>query len=182
MSLMTHLKYRKFRNFRQLFVKDDSGATAVEFALIGPPFIALIVFLLLGAHILWMAHSLDAGVRLVSRQIKTGQAQAANMTLLQFRNDVCDFVVIARNDCRQLLIVDVRRFGAPDQINFNPPRQNGAISQNAADFQPGGSNDYVIVKVYFVVDYLTSVAGLLGGNANFDITLSATAAFRNEPF
>ncbi|MCV6546281.1 MAG: pilus assembly protein [Cohaesibacter sp.] len=175
-------RFHGFARLRALFLRDDSGATAVEFALIGAPFFAMLSFMLLGGHILWMAQSMDTAVKSISRQIRTGQAQTANMTMATFRNEICNQVATSPASCRQNLIIDVKRFDAPENINFNPPKKNDILDQSASTFQPGGREDYVIVKVYYVVDYLTNLASLLGSTTNLDIPLSATAAFRNEPF
>lgn len=167
---------------RRFFVKDEEGATAVEFAMIGAPFFALIGFMLLGGHILWISQSMDTSVQSVSRQIRTGQAQAAAMGMAQFRNAVCSSIAMAEADCRANLIVDVRRFDSPENINFNPPRNNGSIDQQAGAFQIGDREDYVIVKVYLAVEYFSQLASLFGTGHDLDFHLSATAAFRNEPF
>lgn len=164
------------------FTKDENGATAVEFAFIGAPFFALLAFMLLGGHILWLSQSMDTSVQLISRQIRTGQAQAAGMSMTQFRSAVCKHVVTSMNDCTSNLIVDVRRFDGPEDIDFNPPQKNGSISQEGGKFEIGNREDYVIVKVYLAVDYLTSLARILGSKSDLNLHLSATAAFRNEPF
>lgn len=167
---------------RRFFVKDEKGTTAVEFALIGAPFFALLGFMLLGGHILWLSHSMDTSMQMVSRQIRTGQAQAAGMTMTQFRNTICATVATSQADCRTKLVIDVKRFDGPEDIDFNPPKKNGNVDQEAGVFQMGEGEDFVIAKVYFPVDYLTVLASLVGSTKNLDFQLSATAAFRNEPF
>ncbi|HAT86030.1 TadE/TadG family type IV pilus assembly protein [Cohaesibacter gelatinilyticus] len=176
------LRISQLAKLRHRFVKDEKGATAVEFAMIGAPFFALIGLMLLGGHVLWISQSMDTSIQSVSRQIRTGQAQTAGMGLAQFRNAVCSNVAMSENDCRANLIVDVRRFDAPEDINFNPPRKNGSIDQEGGAFQIGDREDYVIVKVYLAVEYFSQLANLFGTGHDLDFHLSATAAFRNEPF
>lgn len=177
-----HQNRVKIISYRHLFVKDERGATAVEFALIGPPFFALIGFMLLGGHMLWLSHSMDTSIQLVSRQIRTGQAQAAGMTISQFRNAICSHVTISQDQCRSKLIVDVKQFDGPEDIDFSPPEKNGGVDQEAGVFQMGEREDYVIAKIYLPIEYLTKLARLVDGNTDLDVHLSSTAAFRNEPF
>ncbi len=177
---MTRLS--QLARLRRFFVKDEKGTTAVEFALIGAPFFATLGFMLLGGHILWLSQSMDTSIQMVSRQIRTGQAQESAMTMAQFRNAICASVATSPSACRSKLIIDVRRFDGPEDIDFTPPRENGSIDQQAGVFQMGDGEDFVIAKVYYPIDYLTALASLLGSNKSFDFQLSATAAFRNEPF
>lgn len=176
------MRVPQLARLRRFFAKDETGATAVEFALVAAPFFAVLGFMLLGGHILWISQSMDTSVQVISRQIRTGQAQTAGMSMDQFRSAVCEHIVMPTIECRSNLIVDVRNFDGPGSISFTPPKKNGSIDQDAGAFNIGGREDYVIVKVYLAIDYLTKLADLLGSSDNLDVHLSATAAFRNEPF
>lgn len=72
------------------FRDDARGATAVEFGLISAPFFLLMMGIMtVGLHYLTL-HSLEHAVVEASRQIRTGQAQKANLTADDFRKMVCD--------------------------------------------------------------------------------------------
>lgn len=176
------MRVPQLARLRRFFAQDEKGATAVEFAMVAAPFFAVLGFMLLGGHILWISQSMDTSVQVISRQIRTGQAQTAGMNMDQFRSAVCEHIVMPTNECRNNLIVDVRNFDGPEDINFTPPMKNGAMDQKAGAFQMGNREDYVIVKVYLGIDYLTKLANILGSSDDLDVHLSATAAFRNEPF
>ena len=79
-----------------VFIKDSKGATAVEFALIATPFLAIIAALI-QVFLLFFAQSLlENAVRASARQILTGQAQTQDASLTQaaaqaaFHQTVCN--------------------------------------------------------------------------------------------
>src|ERR1700758_2560919 len=76
------------RPFNRL-AASESGATAVEFALVAAPFLALLVALLQTAMVFFAARMLDEITEEASRYVMTGQAQTANMSASQFRTHVC---------------------------------------------------------------------------------------------
>ena len=76
------------------FLADRNGATAVEFALIGPAFIALLLAIIQTFLVFFAQQLLEQVVNQSSRAILTGQAQAASMTQAQFATAVCSNVVI----------------------------------------------------------------------------------------
>ena len=65
------------------------GATAVEFALVAAPFLALLVAIFETALVFFAGRVLDEVTEEASRYILTGQAQKSNMTQSQFLNYVC---------------------------------------------------------------------------------------------
>lgn len=62
------------------FLVERRGAVAVEFALIGPIFIALLGAILETALSFWAGHVLESALGDASRQLYTGQFQGANKT------------------------------------------------------------------------------------------------------
>ncbi|MCT4655802.1 MAG: pilus assembly protein [Cohaesibacter sp.] len=168
--------------FSRFLKKDEEGAAAVEFALVFTPFIAFLLLIMTLFHMLWVSHSMETSMRMVSRQIKTGQAQAAGMSRTEFRNAICENVALSEAICRRDLIVDVERYEAFEDINFDPPMRDGNLDPGVADFDPGVGSSIIIVKTYLPMDDMSPVHRLLGGTGTLMLPLSATAAFRNEPF
>src|SRR6516165_10871442 len=101
------------------FCADRSGATAVEFALIGAPFIALLVALIQTFLVFFAQQLLEQVVIQASRTILTGQAQAQSLSQSQFASVVCSNVTILFN-CSNLMI-DVQVAGAWSSANAGPP-------------------------------------------------------------
>src|SRR5262245_34610674 len=73
----------------QLFVDGADGASAVEFALIAAPFLALLFAILETALIFFSGQVLEAAVQDSARLIFTGQAQNAGYSQQQFKDQVC---------------------------------------------------------------------------------------------
>src|SRR5215469_14183766 len=82
------------------FIKDRKGATAVEFALIAVPFLALVVALIQTFLFFFAQAQLESAVRASARQIMTGQVQSQGAGLTQavdqaaFQQTVCNKAVI----------------------------------------------------------------------------------------
>lgn len=89
------------------FRGDARGTTAVEFGLVATPFFLLMMGIMTVGMQYLTLHSLEHAVTEASRQIRTGQAQKAGMTLDDFRKIVCDaagpFIT-----CDSRLVVHIR--------------------------------------------------------------------------
>jgi Flp pilus assembly protein TadG len=173
------------------FARADRGAAAVEFAIIAVPFIALLLAILQTAIVLFAAQALESATETAARQIMTGQAQSANLTVSQFRNLICPTTSGGTSnttlpkliDCSKL-IIDVRvanNFSSADTSKtvFTTPSQ--------AQFNPGGPSTINVVRVMY---QLPSYLSILGGTSNiFGVSggttknvILATAVFQTEPY
>ncbi len=165
------------------FASADGGATAVEFALISIPFLALL-FALFELGAMFMASTaIDAAVEQASRQIRTGQLQAgASNSAAGFKTLVCNSVSwISSTDCQANMSLDVRTFSSFSAISATTPVTNGAIDQSQIGFASGGSCDIVVVRAFYPWTLLTPALepGLPNLGAGQRL-LTATVAFRNE--
>ncbi len=83
-SLLAKLKgaFRRGVSFRRVrrFARAEDGATAVEFALVATPFVALLIAILETALVFFAQQVLQTAATQSARLIMTGQAQTANMT------------------------------------------------------------------------------------------------------
>ncbi|NBC36944.1 pilus assembly protein [Novosphingobium sp. FSY-8] len=75
--------------FGRKLIADDSGAIAMEFGLIGPMMIALVLGILNIALIFLAQQGLQSTVEEAGRIVMTGQAQNASMTQAQFKTAAC---------------------------------------------------------------------------------------------
>jgi Flp pilus assembly protein TadG len=163
------------------FARADKGVAAVEFAIIAVPFIALLLAILQTGIVLFAAQALESATETAARQIMTGQAQSANLTVSQFRNLICPLPKLI--DCSKL-IIDVRvasNFSSADTSKtiFTTPSQ--------AQFNPGGPSTINVVRVMY---QLPTYLSILGGTSNiFGVpsgstknVILATAVFQTEPY
>jgi len=168
----------------------NSGSVAIEFALIAPVFFLLLFAMLETALALFASMTLENGMKVVSRLIRTGQVQAQNMTQQQFRTALCNQIDFVLSCDPARLFVDVRAFGNFANSTFQPPIDaNGNLNPNLNSYQVGGSsqnsgqNSIILVRVFYTWPLYTPLLGQFYANMqNNTRLLSASAAFRNEPF
>jgi Flp pilus assembly protein TadG len=162
--------------------KSKSGASALEFALVAPPFFLLLFATFDIALMFFAATTLENGIIGAARLIRTGQVQAMNMTQQQFRTLICNDISMLLS-CDSRLGIDVRRYNGFGNVQWNAALDNNGNLVGNMQFQPGGPEDVIVVRAFYVWPVLTPGAGsafsnMAGGNR----LLEASIAFRNEPF
>ncbi len=161
------------------FVRRQDGVAAIEFAMVGPPFIALLLAIFETGIAFFAQQVLQTAAIEASRTIMTGQVQTAGMTAQAFQQSVCD-AAGSLFTCKKIM-VNVQTqpsFGA----TLPSPISNGK-AVTGTNFKPGVAGDIVIVQIYYEWPIVTgplnfTLANLADGN---DL-LIATTAFRNEHY
>jgi Flp pilus assembly protein TadG len=157
----------------------ERGATAVEFALIAVPFLALLTAMVETALVFFAGQVLQASTSEAGRLIMTGQAQA--MTSSQFQQAVCDRSSGLFN-CAQLS-VNVQTFGTFTSAAGTNPIVGGKLNTSGFGFSPGKPGQIEVVQVFYPWPLGIDLLGLNLNNVNGDShLLTATAVFRNEPY
>jgi Flp pilus assembly protein TadG len=181
---------QKRRNLLSLFVRDRSGATAIEFTILALPF-SMLVFAILESCISFagqqvMANAADD----VARELRTGQIKASDPAFTQeaLWNKVCDRLkIIVADDCTGLE-VDLRSFdtfeeAAALRIIYDGSGKEKELSDSNFKFEPGPSLSKNVLRVFYewpvITDFMrASMSNLKGGK-----TLHfATVTWQNEPF
>jgi Flp pilus assembly protein TadG len=169
--------------FLSRFKKAREGGAALEFVIIAMPFFMLLYAIFDVALIFFASTTLENGIVAAARQIRTGEAQAANMTEQQFRTLVCNQISMLLA-CDARLAVDVRRFDSWGPAQNTPAAlDNDGNLSGDMDFDPGDAGDVVVVRAFYTWPMLTPTVGtqfvnMAGGHR----LLEASIAFRNEPF
>jgi len=152
---------------------DRSGATMVEFALAGIPFLLLLFATFEIGFVYWANKELENATNDAARLVRTGQAQAASMTQADLKREACNRVAILV-DCNTRLRLDVR--SAANFADIDPPAATngtgGLKSDNDFSYSPGAADQAVLVTAYF--DWPALFQG--------ERILRASAPLRNEPF
>lgn len=169
--------------------KDESGATAVEFAMVMGPFLMLLFGIMSVGFYFFALFSLEHAIEDASRQLRTGTAQTSNKTPAAFKADVCAKLP-AFMGCT----------GASDKVRVNVQnsstytvaaatcKDNGQLITNEASaYNTGSAGDVVIVTVCFEWDlgnlpnmnYWIAPASAKMGNS---LLLSASTVFTTEPY
>jgi len=173
---------RSIKTLTKRFRRDASGATAVEFALIAGPFFALIFAVLESTMIFFASVTLENGLLEVSRYIRTGQAQQMDMTAAEFKNELCSQIDMML-DCENLTI-EVETFDNFSSVAFSEPIDENGNFTASPNYDIGHAGDIVMVRVFYAWDVFTPGVGFVMANMNDgqQRLLSASTAFRNEPF
>ncbi len=189
----------KVKKFRKLFSKEPSanrGIVAVEFALIAPAFLYLLMGILEVSLMLFASTVIDGGAQSAARTIRTGAAQLSGNTLSYFNTELCSSIS-GIYDCNDITL-DVRTFSSFSTITIPILRINGygnlvyddeddPIDDDndvlfVPEFTPGGAGDINVVRVTYSWEFFTPFIGDLladDGNAKY---LSTTVVFRIEPY
>jgi Flp pilus assembly protein TadG len=180
---------KRFRSSKH-FALCQKGATAIEFALIAAPFMALLVALFETALVFFAARVLDEVTEEASRYILTGQAQQANMTQAGFQTYLCTStdtaaLVSALFNCNNLMI-NVESYSAFSSASTATPtltyNANGSVS-NTWSYSPGSAGSIVVVQVMYQWPIILGpLAFNLSNLSNGDRLLISTAVFKSEPY
>lgn len=170
-----------FRTVLSRFRRNRGGSAAVEFALVAPVFFALLFAIIETAIIFFAGQVLETIAQDSARQIMTGQAQTANYTQAQFKTYVCSRIP-ALFTCTDVF-VEVKSYETFPDVVVNEPIDGGKNFIPPTTYCPGRAGDIVVVRLFyqwplFVTGLGYNISNLVGSKR----LLSATAAFRNEPF
>jgi Flp pilus assembly protein TadG len=170
------------RNALRGFRRNRRGSVAVEFALVAPMFFALLFAIIETALMFFAGQVLETVTQDSARMILTGQAQTAAFTKADFKTNVCGRVSVLF-DCTNGIYVDVQNYPAFASVTITDPIDASKNFVNNMKYCPGNAGDIVVVRLFyqwplFVTGLGYNIANLSGSKR----LLSATAAFRNEPF
>lgn len=170
-------------SFIRRFRRARDGATAVEFGIIALPFIVMMFAVFELALVFTIDSSLETAVIDTGRLVRTGQAQASSMTQETFKTEVCSRMTIFESSCNERLKVDVRvitDFATPPP---DPMEDGEAFSEAGLGYDAGGARSLVLVSAWYSQTLFTPLLkDALSRLGDGTAWISATTAFRNEPF
>lgn len=182
-NLSRHLRRRTRAVAR--FCLSRGGTTAVEFALIAPPFLALLIAILQLASYLFAQQALQTATTAAGRLILTGQVQNANLTQTLFKtNDVCPLLP-ALFTCSNLYVnvQSYNDFGAASTtIPTLSISSSGTVSSTGA-YSLGGPGEVMVLQLVYPWKIITGPLGALLPNfSNGYSEIMGITAFRVEPY
>jgi Flp pilus assembly protein TadG len=166
------------------FIRHQDGATAVEFAMVVAPFLAMVFAIMETALVFFAGQTLETAGADSARLIMTGQAQNQGFNQAQFKNAVCAKIYGLFN-CQNGLYVDVKTYAQFAGIDNSklPLDANGNLQTGSFGYQPGGPGDIVVVRLIYQWPVYVSLLGLnLSDASGGNRLLMSTMAFRNEPY
>ncbi len=170
------------RIIKKSFTADEKGATAVEFAIVGVPFFALLMAILETGMVFYAQTSMDGSMAEAARMIRTGEAQKGGWDQSAFRSKMCASIS-GLVDCSNALKIEVLSFPDATAISLPPALDVNGDLKNSYTYSPGAPNETVVVRVFYAWDLILGIPGLGLSNMNGNKRLlTAAAVFKNEPF
>ncbi len=167
------------RFFRRI-ARDSGGVSALEFALVAPVVIALLVAILQTGVVFLYQQVLQSATTQAARLIMTGQAQAQNIGSSAFVADVCSDAG-SMFDCSKLS-ANVQKFSSFSSMTQSNQVSGGTFTPSN-NFDMGGPGDIVLVQVFYQLPVSGGPLGFtLANTSNGNAVLVATSVFRNEPY
>ena len=165
-------------------IRSERGAAAVEMALVATPFFMLLFGIIEIGMIFLISASLENGMDMAARTIRTGQFQTGSTTTAAaFKTSICNTFGWFQSDCVANLYVDVRTYSTFSSITTPNPVSNGSFNTASLSFTPGGPGDIVVVRAYYqwplIAPFFDKALQQLNGGVAL---LTSTFAFRNEPY
>ena len=181
-KLTGHLLLRA--RYLACFCRAEAGATAVEFAIIGPAFIATLVAVLQVCVYLFAQMAIQNAAVEAGRYFMTGQAQTNGWTASTIVGMVCPTALFT---CSNMYIVvqDYSTFAgastsAPAMYNGSTLNTQASYTFNSTGAAPG---DVVVVQLVYAWPVVTGPLGFNITNLpNNQIQLTGVTAFRVEPY
>src|SRR5438874_6311083 len=102
------------------FIRHQDGATAVEFAMVAAPFLAMMFAIIETAIVFFAGQTLETAGADSARLIMTGQAQTQGMDMATYKNAVCA-KIYGLFDCAGGLYVDVKNYASFAAVDVSKP-------------------------------------------------------------
>lgn len=168
------------------FGSAEGGASAVEFALVLPAFLALTFSIVEAGYFYFVESAVEAANAKAARLIRTGQAQTTALSRDAFFAEICKVVDIF-GDCNTQLTVDVSRFASFSALaaDISAPvcRDADPKDIDALPYSAGGPKDIVRVRVCYLHRSFNPGLGLNFEKTNAGaLRMISTSIFRNEPY
>ena len=161
--------------------KDQNGSTAVEFALIGIPFIFMVVGIIEMALMFTAQSLLEASTAEASRQIRIGAVQQGG-GVDAFEDALCDFAKIIMNcDDLQYQVESVESFQEAEDLPDASFDDEGNLENQG--FDPGGVSDVVLIRIAYKYAVNTPMMKyILSNQGNSSRLLLSTVVLQTEPY
>ena len=165
------------------FDRDESGSSAVEFAIVALPFIAVVVAIIELSLTLLANESLDLTARIAGRLVMTGQAQTAAYTAATYRTAVCNDLSVLFS-CDDLYI-NVATYSSFSSASVTPTyTSTGQLDTSSLTYSPGTAGSVVVIQLYYQWPIVFSIMNswLINQTTTNSHLLIATCVVQNEPY
>jgi Flp pilus assembly protein TadG len=190
--MLKHLAKWSSRHARHLsrFGRARRAATAVEFALIAPAFIAVLIALLQTMVVLFAQQALQAGASEAARLFMTGQAQNSNsgagLSSSQLLSQICPMMQPLIINCTSSVNVNVASYSSFSNASTTPPtltfNGSGQVT-NTFTYAPGTPGQVMVIELIYPMSTVSGPLGFTLSNLPNSMTeIVGVSAFRVEPY
>lgn len=180
---MIRVKSKFFRRFR----KDEDGNASVEFFIVIPVFIMLMLMSIELSFITLRSTLLERGLDMAVREIRLGTGEPSSHG--EIKDFICDAAAFIRNCDSELRLemkpVDMRAFAALDDdakcIENSQPVDPAVLKK---DFVFGGVNEMMLLRACYTYDPIFPedfLGSALQKDAHGKSSIITTTAFVQEP-
>jgi Flp pilus assembly protein TadG len=170
------------RKLKSWFTNSDA-TVAIEFAMVGLPFIIMLIGIVEVCLFFSTAVSLEGATQEAARMIRTGQVQTSGNPIQTFENEMCQQISTLVNCATlQYQVVPIANNSFSNAQNMTPQFDASGNLQNQG-FDPGVSSQDVLVRVVYQYTFMTPLLGnILSGGSGASSTLISTIVIQNEPY
>ena len=169
------------------FARASTGATAVEFALIAPAFLATLIAVFQTCIFMFAQTVLQNAANQAGRYFLTGQAQNNGCTASQIINGGCGTLAgvcpPAIFNCSQMYIV-VQNYSSFSAANTSTPSMySGNTPITSYTYDPGTPGDIMVVQLIYAWPVVGGPLGFTLANLpNGSAEMVGVSSFRVEPY
>jgi len=161
--------------------RDESGVTAVEFALVGLPFLIMVIGIIEMSLMFTSQSLLEASTSQAARQIRTGAVQQGGGEDA-FTDALCGFsAIFIPCDEIQYQVVAMENFGEAEEFPPVSYDEDGNLEDQG--FDPGGVSDVVMIRTSYTYKIKTPMMQvLLTNNNDSSRIMISTVVLQTEPY
>ncbi len=157
------------------------GNVMIEFALLAPVFFMMIMGLVEFVLFQYKTYALNHVVYEAARNLQTGEVQTAEDMLEAFQAEVCDKAG-GMIDC-EAIVFDVRSFTNLADITYPPATFDEDGNPSNFVFQPGGANEYSVVRASIHHEFITPFMDkLFQMGPDMPAIVNSYCVVKNEPW
>ena len=157
---------------------------AVEFGIIAPVFFILLMGIIENGVIFFAGSTLQYATNEAARWVRTGQASSGGTTQAQFRTQICNNISpLLACDTNLQIDLESSSTGFTGASYSSPTDASGNLNSSLNNYSVGTYCQVELLRVFYTWKVLTPGLSVFLTNITGGYHLiSATAAFRNEPF
>ena len=172
------------------FGRAREAATAVEFALIAPAFLATLIAVFQTCIYMFAQTVLQDAANKAARFFLTGQAQSNGCTATQIINGGCGTGTLALGVCPAAMFncnnmyLSVQNYSAFASANTSSPAMyNGGTAITSYPYNPGTPGDIMVVQLLYAWPVIGGPLGFTLANLpNGSAEMVGVSAFKVEPY